>query len=49
MNKDNKEFYIFDKDDNQDLQSKLSTIVLLLVLAANFTFLFDVATQLIWR
>lgn len=48
MKKDKKEVYIFDKDDNQDLQSKLSTIVLLLVLAANFTFLFAVAIQLIW-
>lgn len=40
--------YIFDKDDNQDFQSKLAVTALLIVLTANFTVLFAILTAITW-
>lgn len=40
--------YIFDKDDNQDFQSKLATTALLIVLTTNFTVIFVILTAIIW-
>ena len=44
----NNKDYIFDKDDNQDLQSRLSTVVLLIVLAVNIAVIFTVITNIVW-
>lgn len=40
--------YIFDKDDNQDFQSKLAATALLIVLTTNFTVYFGILTAITW-